>query len=97
LGIILGPIVGAVDQTSAKIWLKTDRPARSAVKCTDENGTGCEAVETTSDADYTGVAELTALSPDTEYRHLIDSDGEQFELLNLRFETAPVGTTDFWS
>ena len=94
MGIVLGPIVGAVDQTSARIWLKTDTIARFVMRCTDEDGNQHEsnAVETKPDVDYTGVAELNGLLSDKEYHYCIDVDGEEFDSPNFRFRTAPEGS-----
>ena len=98
MAIVLGPIVGAVDQTSARIWLKTDTTTRFVTRCTDDEGNQHEsnAVETKPDVAYTGIAELTGLLPDKEYHYSIDIDGEEFDSLNFRFRTAPEGIKDFW-
>jgi phosphodiesterase/alkaline phosphatase D-like protein len=98
LSIVLGPIVGAVSQTSAKIWLKTESTAHFRVRCNDgaENRHQSEMVETGPEADFTGVAELRGLLPDEEYGFSVDVDGEEYESPNFRFRTAPKDAKGFW-
>jgi phosphodiesterase/alkaline phosphatase D-like protein len=98
LGIVLGPIVGAVGPTSAKIWLKTESTARFLVRCSDEAGNRHESemAQTDPESDFAGVAELDGLLPDKEYRYSVDTDGEEFESSKFRFRTAPENANDFW-
>jgi phosphodiesterase/alkaline phosphatase D-like protein len=73
-----GPMIGAVTDTSIKIWGRSDRPASLSVEFkpagTPWPGTISGSVSLTESSDFTGTVELTGLVPDSGYesRLLLD-------------------------
>ncbi len=85
LNLILGPIVGHVTRTSARIWAHTDQPAQgdSAVRCEvflDSQGMrpipgSPFPIETSPETGLTGVCEIPLPEPDRRYYYrLIHED-----------------------
>lgn len=74
----LGPILGAVTSTAAKVWLRSDLTGPLTVECSANGDFSQPAarVQVRPDAehDMTAVAELTGLSPETRYSYRV-TDG----------------------
>ena len=69
--IVHGPMLGAVTDTSARVWIRTAAEAPFEVIATtaDEHHTASGA--TTTASDFTGTATLEGLSPDTTYSYQV--------------------------
>ena len=69
--IVHGPMLGAVTDTSARVWIRTAAEAPFEVIATtaDEHHTASGA--TTADRDFIGTATLEGLSPDTTYSYQV--------------------------
>lgn len=77
--LLHGPMVGAVTETSARIWLRT--AAESDVKVVTRTGPASRAerrsdtARTSSESDYTAVVEINGLEPDSAYSYDVIVDG----------------------
>lgn len=94
LRLFSGPMLGCVTPTSAKIWVRTARPASVQVIV----GRGSEladpirsrVVRTGPDVDFTAVLELEGLQPLTEYHYDVLVDGRSgLPQDRPRFMTSP--------
>ncbi|MDP6545455.1 MAG: alkaline phosphatase D family protein [Phycisphaerae bacterium] len=70
-----GPMLGCVTDTSAKIWVRTPKPASVQV-VVGRTGIKSQAVKTTKASDLTAIVELTGLKPTTEYQYDVLVDGK---------------------
>ncbi len=78
--LIHGPMLGCVDDHSAKIWVRTADEARVQVTIESENMTSpikSDTVRTTEENDYTAVVPVKDLEPDTKYLYGLSIDGEK--------------------
>ncbi|MEX1224316.1 MAG: alkaline phosphatase D family protein [Pirellulales bacterium] len=83
-----GPMLGSVTPTSAKVWVRTPKPAR--VQAVVEGSGRSPVVETQAESDYTAVLEIDGLKPWTEYTYDILVDGESaLGDLKPKFRTNP--------
>jgi alkaline phosphatase D len=78
--IVHGPLLGAVSDTEAQFWIRTAR--EGAVQGVVERKGGGESRASTvgqarADRDYTAVARVTGLSPDTAYTYRLRVDGQE--------------------
>lgn len=96
LGIrqVHGPMVGAVTDHSAKIWVRTDTVRQIEVRLSTsqslKNPFTTHKVKSRADRDYTAVVEVNGLSSDTEYFYEILIDGVSATLPKLpSFRTFP--------
>ncbi|MCY3968667.1 MAG: alkaline phosphatase D family protein [Acidobacteria bacterium] len=73
--IVHGPMLGAVTDTSAGVWVRTAEPTGFEVVATADGERHTASGTTTADQDYTGTATLAGLSPDTTYSYqlLVDA------------------------
>ena len=74
--IVHGPMLGAVTDTTARVWIRTAKATSFEVVATADGERHTASGTTTADRDYTGTATLAGLSPDTAYSYqvLVDSD-----------------------
>ncbi len=72
--IIHGPMLGAVTDTSARIWIRTAVPTPFQVVATAAGERHTATAATAADRDYTGTATLKGLSPDTTYTYQVVVD-----------------------
>jgi len=86
LHLFNGPIVGAVGDSSAKIWIRSSKLATFYVKV---DGFQSELITTTAASDCTGVAILNGLKSFTEYKYSIILDGKEITKDYFHFKTAP--------
>ncbi len=78
--LVHGPMVGSVTGTTARIWVRTANESDVQVAA----GTGTDfrgqlrsaTARTSSESDYTAVAEIVGLRPDTTYRYEVILDGD---------------------
>ncbi|BCX47449.1 alkaline phosphatase [Haloferula helveola] len=71
-----GPMIGAVTDGSARIWLRTNGPRSVEVELKAGDKTLRETVTTKAAGDHTGVAAFTGLTPKQKYEVRILSDGK---------------------
>ena len=69
--IIHGPMLGAVTDTSARIWIRTAVETPFEVVATADGERHTASGATSADRDFTGTATLRALSPDTTYSYQV--------------------------
>jgi len=74
--IVHGPMLGAVTDTRASVWVRTAEETRFEVVATAGGERHVASGATSADRDYTGTATLAGLSPETaySYRVLVDTD-----------------------
>lgn len=87
-----GPMVGAVSDTSAKIWLRTFDPIEVEVRCQAKNGNSQSVAKTKTAAAEDLTAELLVgdLQPSTDYTYSVILDGVEVKFpYPLTFRTAP--------
>lgn len=76
-----GPVLGAMSDSSSKIWLRTwDESIVRVSLFADEKGTikiTEETAKTSAKDDYTKVVEIDGLKPHTRYYYCLTIDGEQ--------------------
>lgn len=88
VGLLHGPLVGSVTADSAKFWVRTASESEVRVVVGPDRHTG--SARTRAEANYTAVAEVTGLKPDTEYSYLVAIDGvTASEPANPSFRTYP--------
>ena len=75
--ILHGPMLGAVTDTSARVWIRTAVETRFEVVATADGERHASAGNTIADRDFTGVATLEGLSPDTSYEYEIRLEGQE--------------------
>ena len=84
VGLVHGPLLGCVTDTSAKIWVRTATEVPVTVVCAksaDLGSPACTAtVKTRADRDYTAVIPLTKLEADTVYHYDVRIGGKEFEI-----------------
>ena len=68
-----GPLLGAVTDRAVRVWARSDRPARLQLEVKQSgrswSGRTPGDVSLASEHDFTGVAEVTGLQPNTEYEY----------------------------
>ena len=79
VALVHGPMLGCVTDTSAKFWVRTVAEAR--VQVTVFTAQGAEAakspaVKTSADRDFTAIAEVKGLKPDTAYMYTVSVNGK---------------------
>ena len=90
-----GPVIGAVTENSASIWLRIEPGASVQIKYTadpelDSGWQWSGAVTTGAEKDYTGIISLSGLESDTQYYYRIFINGEEYKSTNeLKFKTFP--------
>lgn len=73
VSLLHGPMVGSATATSARFWVRTAR--ESDVRVIVHPNSISDPVRTRAAADYTAVAEVTGLMPDTAYTYEVTVDG----------------------
>jgi alkaline phosphatase D len=71
--LIHGPMVGSVTATSARFWVRTANESEVQVTVTPDLQS--DIVRTKAETDYTAVAEVRGLKPDTVYQYDLTVDG----------------------
>ncbi len=90
-----GPMLGAVDDTGARIWVRTAGPATVRVTARPEDAPDGEGVvsgeaKSDSESDYTAVVALEGLRSATAYRYSLEIGyGPAIEEESQRFRTTP--------
>ncbi len=69
--IVHGPMLGAVTDTGASVWVRTAEATRFQVVATADGERHTASGATAADRDYTGTAVLNGLSPDTTYSYQV--------------------------
>jgi alkaline phosphatase D len=92
--LVHGPMVGAVTDTSARFWVRTDKEAGVEVRVRPaEAGADAAPVvvkgRTTAADDYTAVLEATGLKPETAYTYTVQVVGQKIAKPALTFRTFP--------
>ncbi|MFW6189187.1 MAG: alkaline phosphatase D family protein [Planctomycetota bacterium] len=94
--VVHGPMIGSVTENSARFWVRTSREAEVKAMVTPplrlQGGLASPTVRSTAETNYTAVAEVTGLLPDTEYHYRVLVDGESIGVPRSRtFRTYPAG------
>ena len=90
-----GPVIGAMTENSAGIWLRIEPGGSAQIKYTadpelDSGWQWSSAVTTGAEKDYTGIISLSGLEPDTLYYYRIYINGEEYKTnKELEFKTFP--------
>ena len=69
--IVHGPMLGAVTDASARVWIRTATETQFEVIATADDEQHTASGATIADLDYTGTARLEGLSPDTTYSYQV--------------------------
>lgn len=75
-----GPMVGAITDSQAQFWVRTAGEASVQVEVEPSGGgevVRSEAVQARESRDYTAVAQVEGLSPDTSYAYRLHVDGRE--------------------
>ena len=77
--LLHGPLLGAVTDRRARFWVRTwqEVPVRVVLEGPGAQAPVSEEVSTAQEDDYTAVAEVEGLRPDTEYTYRLVIDGER--------------------
>ncbi len=78
--IVHGPMVGSVTDQHARVWVRTARPSELRVHYgTDPDALKLqsEPASSTAESDFTAVARLEGLQPETEYHYQIFVNGQE--------------------
>ena len=90
--LLHGPMLGCVTDTSAKFWVRTasEIPVQVLVRESEKTGsvTKSEIVKTNKDRDFTAVAAVQGLKPDTRYYYELLVNGKA-EPKQWSFRTSP--------
>lgn len=86
LKLFNGPMVGDVQPTSAKFWVRTAGPATVQIRAGERLS---ETVTTGPQDDYTAVMMLEGLAPFTDYKYDVLVDGKAIDRDAFQFRTAP--------
>jgi len=86
LKLFSGPMLGHVQPTAAKFWLRTAGPAEVQVRVGERRS---EVVKTSSENDFTAVMTVSGLQPFTQYTYSIELDRETIQRDSFQFRTAP--------
>ena len=71
-----GPMLGCITETSAKVWVRTVRPAQVEVRVTmDGTETTFGPVLSTEESDLVSIVAVTGLKPGTSYPYKVLVDG----------------------
>lgn len=75
-----GPLLGAVTDTQAQVWVRTPSEASVRVVVEQDDGDGVhrsQTVQAQADRDFTAVARVEGLSPNTTYDYRLHVDGQE--------------------
>ena len=86
LQLFSGPMLGAIEPTSAKFWVRTAGEATVQVRVGEQTS---ETVTTRAVDDFTAIMKVDNLSPFTDHDYVIVVDGKVMEHQGYRFRTAP--------
>lgn len=81
-----GPMLGDLQPTSAKFWVRTAGPATVQIQVGEQTSS---AVQTSATDDFTAVMVVNKLAPFTEYTYAVILDGKPIQNDAYRFRTAP--------
>ena len=71
-----GPMLGCITETSAKVWVRTVRPAKVKVRVTmDGSETAYGPVRSTQESDLVSIVTVEGLKPGTSYPYKVLVDG----------------------
>ena len=86
LWLVHGPMVGAVTDTTAAIWVRTAKAARVEVRIGDKT---YGPSPSTAASDYTAVVKLDGLRPATKHEYLVLIDGRPAKVEHAAVTTYP--------
>jgi alkaline phosphatase D len=93
VNVIHGPMLGAVTDTSAKFWVRTANESPVAVDIfeTETNGRPIQTAtaKSSGENDYTAIAEVSGLKPDTRYFYNVRIDEQPANKTRYAFRTFP--------
>ncbi|TWU31972.1 alkaline phosphatase D family protein [Novipirellula artificiosorum] len=86
LKLFSGPMLGDVQPTSAKFWVRTAGQASVQILVGEQ---ASERVTTAPADDFTAVMTVAGLKPFTDYAYVVQVDGKPIRRDTFRFRTAP--------
>lgn len=86
LTLFNGPVVGDIQPTTAKFWVRTAGPATVQIQIGDQIS---EAVTTAPSNDFTAVMTVDGLKPFTDHAYSVLLDGKTIQKESFNFRTAP--------
>ncbi len=86
LKLFNGPMLGDIQPTSAKFWVRTAGPAKVQIKVGQQFS---KINATAAIHDFTAVLSVENLSPFTDYRYAVLLDQKTIERPSFQFKTAP--------
>ncbi len=90
---IHGPMLGAMTDHSVRVWLRTAEASTVEVIVSESpdlmSPVISQAVKTGTGGDFTALAELDGLSPDTHYHYGVRIDGQITQPNHAQFDTYP--------
>lgn len=84
--LVHGPMLGAVTDSTASIWVRTANPAAVSVKVGDRE---FGPVSSTEASDHTAIVELKGLEASTRYDYEVFIDGVAAKAEETHFQTSP--------
>ena len=86
LKLFNGPMLGDIQPTSAKFWVRTAGPAKVQIVVGSNSSSE---VQTTKVGDFTAVMTVDGLDPFTEYAYAVKVDKKEIVRPSFKFRTAP--------
>jgi len=86
LKLFNGPLLGDVQPTSVKFWVRTAGAAKVQIRV---GGKLSQRVTTSAESDFTTVLEVSGLEPLKEYNYSVILDGRGLHKDSYKFRTAP--------
>ena len=86
LRIFNGPMIGDLQSTSVKVWVRTAGEAKFRIKV---GKILSKEISTTEVSDFTGIANVHGLEPFTLYEYAILIDGKEIKKDYFKFKTSP--------
>ena len=88
--LVHGPLLGNVSDSGASFWVRTATECDISVTATESGGEASitsNTVRSKSTEDFTAVATITGLKPNTVYRYQVSLNGKPTKENNLEFHT----------
>lgn len=87
LRLFSGPMLGDLQPTSVRFWMRTAGPADLQVRVGEQLS---DRVTTSAKQDFTTVLKVAGLEPWTDYNYAVLLDGKEIQRESFRFRSAPL-------